>query len=288
MQEDAAHGGPACTPFGSAHGLFDRGTYELRLPSFLQEHASTPHNLHDSGGVRYFGSGSHPDPDLWRANLHLLYLNNPELCKKCSCTGECGCPTYTDLWEQFLEATGQSEASKVDLAEQINEWHSWAEVQHREGRLTAAQVQLCSGPCGRAEVYDRAMVGEVSFTCTRLEESKLAKDSIVLMRHQGELCAGRVTAFLSHLPPGWDDRGQEPDIAVVSWYAWVPDDQPSMEPSLDCPLFGQRLLKNDPTGNMCLVQQLLPCKLAAVPYRYQARNQVAIISRFADFWKDLP
>lgn len=239
--------------------------------------------------MRYFGSGSHPDPHHWRANLHLLYLNNPELCIHCACQGECNCPSYTALWEQFLTATGVAEAQKADLAEQLDDWHEWAAEKARQGALTPAQAELCSGPVGAAEVFDRAIVGEVRFTCNRLEGSKQAKDSIVLMRQHGDLCAGQVTAFLSHAPPGFEgERSAQPDIAHVHWYAWVPEDQPSIEPELGAPLFGKRVLENDPVGNMCLVQQLLPCKLAAVPYRHGARQQVAVISRFADFMDALP
>ena len=289
QEADAAQGGPACTPFGSSFGTFDRATFALRLPSFLEEHESTPVRLLDSGGTRYFGSGSHPDPGYWRAELHLLYIRHPEFCRSCSCSGECGCPTYTDLWELFLLDVEQEEAPTAELAEQMSAWHDWAFDAHEQGRLTQAQVELCSGPVGRAEVYDRATVGETKIACTRLEGSKLAKDSVVLMRHDGELCAGRVQAFISHAPPGCDgDTSEEPDIALVHWYAWVPEDHFSTDPALGCPLFGRKLADNDPTGNMCFVQQFLPCQLATVPYRYESHSQVAIISRFADFVQALP
>ena len=45
-------------------------------------------------------------------------------------------------------------------------------------------------------------VGQVQFVCSRLEGSKKAKESAVLMMHDSELCAGRVRRFLSHTAPG--------------------------------------------------------------------------------------
>ena len=100
----------------------------------------------------------------------------------------------------------------------------------------------------------------------RLEMSKRAKDSVVLLRVGGELSAARLEAFLSHCPPGHDssaqggDRSIEPDLAFVHWYAFVPDDQDPIDTALGCPVFGK---KDFPTGfgNMCLVQQILPASL---------------------------
>ena len=188
--------GPASTPFNVTAQIFDRDTFELKLPGYLRSHESTPITLED-GKQKTFGVGPHPDPKHYRAELHLLYLSHPELCQKCSCEGTCECPTYTDLWEQFLAETGEAEAAKSNLIDQLDEWHSWAVDQSELGLLTVAQVELCYGPVGHARVCGRAWVGDVRFTCTRLEENKIAKDSVVLLNHNDELCAGCVQAFLS-------------------------------------------------------------------------------------------
>ena len=94
---------------------------------------------------------------------------------------------------------------------------------------------------------------------------------------------GRVQAFLSHMAPGGTgEKADDLNIAHVHWYSFVPNDQPSIDPVLGCPVFGKRLVSNDPEGNMCLVEQLLPCKLACLPYQHGARSQVVVLSRFAD------
>ena len=212
--------GPASTPFNATTQASDSSTFELKLPSYLCSHESTPIALED-GKLKTSGVGAHPAPQHHRAKLHFLNLSHPELCQKCSCKGTCDCPTYTDLWERFLAEAGVAEAAKRDIIDQLDEWHSWA---LDPSELTAAQVKLCFGPVGHARAYDRAWIGDVCFTCTRLEESKIGKDSVVLLNHNGELCAGRVKAFLSHSAPG-SASGQEHElnIAHVHWYAFVPD-----------------------------------------------------------------
>ena len=106
----------------------------------------------------------------------------------------------------------------------------------------------------------------------------------MLLMHNGELCAGRVQAFLSHTAPGGTvQKADYLNIAHVHWYSFEPDDQPSIDPVLGCSVFGRRLVTNDPEGNMCTVEQLLPCKLACLPHKYGSRNQVVILGRDADF-----
>ena len=254
--------------------------------------------MEDSRGRERFGIGRHPDPGHWRADLHNLYLSHPELCTHCTCAPPCQCPTYTELWEKFLEETGQEQARKSQMLDQLSAWHDWAQGHADQGRLSPHQVQLCYGPQGAAEVYDRANVGQVQFVCSRLEGSKKAKDSVVLMMHNGELCAGRVSRFLSHTAPGGSGlRDDDLNIAHVHWYQFTPSDQAAMvptlgcaaaiDPALSCPVFGKKLVDNDPEGNMCLVEQLLPCKLAALPYKHGGRFQGVIVSRFANFMDSL-
>ena len=79
--------------------------------------------------------------------------------------------SYTQLWDQFLEETAQLQAGKAGLVEQLGDWHDWAHMQRENDRLSDQQVEHCYGPKGAAEVYDRALVGDVAFTCTRLEEN---------------------------------------------------------------------------------------------------------------------
>ena len=69
---------------------------------------------------------------------------------------------------------------------------------------------------------------------------------------------------------------------------FVPHGQSHMDDALGCPVFSRMLLQDDPEGNMCLLEQLLPCKLAAVPYPNLNRSQVVIVGRFANFMQSLP
>ena len=174
---------------------------------------------------------------------------------------------------------------------QVGEWHDWAFSKHQQGLLTVPQVEVCSGPARGADVFDRVVVGSTSFACTRLEESKKAKDSVVLLRDDGNICARRVQAFLSHTPPGAAGgvgvQDDDINLAYVHWYAFVPDDQPPVDPVLGCPVFGARLVDKDLRGNMCLVEKLLPHKFAALPFQHGGRNQVVIVTQFADFMDSL-
>lgn len=102
--------------------------------------------------------------------------------------------------------------------------------------------------------------------------------------------AGRVQAFLSHSAPGSTstDINDETSIAWVQWYKRVPTDQPSVDPDLGCPVFSRVLNANEPLGNFCLVDRILPCKLACFPYSKHNRAQVVVVSRFASFLDALP
>lgn len=142
-------------------------------------------------------------------------------------------------------------------------------------------------------MFDRAEVGSTSFTCTLLEGSKKAKDSLVIVHEDEELKAGRVQAFMSHAPPGTDSGDQEDEIniAYVHWYRSVPLGQPRIDPVLGCPVFGWGLMSNasgSASSNMCLVQHILPCKVACFPHHHGARRQVVMVSRFASFLGAMP
>ena len=122
---------------------FDRSTFALNLPTYLRRSVRVPLSLQDGGKRVRFGIGPHPDPDDWRADLHLLYLSPPELCTHCTCGHACESPTYTQLWEQFIDDTGQQEAPKVQLLDQLSAWREWAHGQAEQNHLNARQLELC-------------------------------------------------------------------------------------------------------------------------------------------------
>ena len=54
-----------------------------------------------------------------------------------------------------------------------------------------------------------------------------------------------------------------------------------------CLMFSKKL-KDNPSGNMLLVQNILPVRLGALPYQHGHRQQVVIVSRFASFLDKFP
>lgn len=157
--------------------------------------------------------------------------------------------------------------------------------------MAAADVRLCNGPVCSVRVYDRATAGSVTFTGTRLEGSKKAKDSLVMIWDNDEECqAGRVQAFLSHSAPGSSssDINDETSLAWIHWYKRVPANQHAVDPDLQCPVFSRALNANEALGNFCLVDRILLCKLACFPYSKRDRAQIVVVSRFASFLEALP
>ncbi len=291
---DDVHGGKANTPFYHAPHTFDRQTFALKLPSFLQTTEDVPITLYDSQGPQLFGAEMDmPDEHQWQAEFHLFYCNFPNLCRACACLNPatCPCPDYCQLWRDFLAATQQQQPVKRDIPEALGQWHQWAMVQHAAGRLDEHQVSVCSGPVCYARVFDRASINHITFAATRVEGSKKARDSVVLTERDGELWAGRVRAFLSHASPGCDpDPDEEASIAGVCWYAPVSRRHETVLSGLKCPVFKQSSIthyRKEERGQMWPVAKLAPCKLLAVPHK-SGSNHLVILSRFSDFLKLVP
>jgi hypothetical protein len=66
-------------------------------------------------------------------------------------------------------------------------------------------------------MFDCATIGNAALACTRVEKSWFARDSVVLTKSTGKYWAGRVDAFLSHAPPGWEDYhpSEEANVAEM-------------------------------------------------------------------------
>ena len=115
--------------------------------------------------------------------------------------------------------------------------------------------------------------------------------SVVLTKSNGKYWAGRVNAFLSHAPPGWEDchLSEEANVAEVDWFA---DAVPAagisdgLSVCLGCPVF-KRDFKDDRTGNLWPMERLTPCKLASLPHSSYSDNLV-VLSRFASFMHQVP
>ena len=165
---------------------------------------------------------------------------------------------------------------------------SCAGEERRAGRISEHTASVCFGPVLSVTVYDRATVGDVTFTCTRLESNKLARDSVVLIRHNGQLRVGKVTQFLSHAAPGTHAMpDDETNIANVQWYGHASAVlEAQTMASLGCPVVKSTFEENL-SGNMWPVEKLLPCKLAAVVHSSQP-DHLVILSRFASFLQHIP
>lgn len=172
--------------------------------------------------------------------------------------------------------------NKSQMPAALDAWRIWGE----QANCSLQQQELCLGPGRFVHVFDCATIGNATLACTRVEKSKFARDSVVLTKSNGKYWDGRVNAFLSHAPPGWEDchPSEEANVAEVDWYAGaVPTAGISngLSVCLGCPVF-KRDFKDDRTGNPWPIERLTPCKLVAVPHRSHPDNLV-VLSRFASF-----
>ena len=240
------------TAFSHDLQTFDHQTNELILPSFLQTVQGVSIQLADSHGFVPFGFGQHPDPNRWRAELHLYYLQFPELCKACTC-----CSAYDALWKRYLQAEvcgGHHGVTKQRLPGLLDQWYVWGK---RQPQLCQHGIRLCYGPKLSAEVFDRATIQGVPFSTTKTEGMKRSRESVVLMKDNNKYWAGRVCFFLSHTPPGVDvSKESGVYIAHVKWYNHLPQGQ-NMSATLNCPIF-KTSFKDDKGGNMWPVEKLAP------------------------------
>ena len=160
-----------------------------------------------------------------------------------------------------------------------------------ELELSEEAIGRCYRPEYSVEQFDCASIDNITLACMRVEKKKFSRDSIVLTQQDGKYKAGRVRVFLSHAPPGQEDcsRHEMPNIAEVAWFAKaVPTSgcTEGLADSLGCTVF-KRAWEDDPTGNLCLLESLVPCKLASLPHRSHPQNLV-VVSRFASFLKQVP
>lgn len=263
LSDDPSHANAAAAalPFHYLPRTFDRETYELQLPSFMQDSASTPITLFDFYGEVPFGTRRHPDKHGRRAELHLLYCKLPGFCKPCSCQDQstCGCLKYNQLWDNFLQDTARANPTKQQLPDALEAWRIWA---LQQSGLSDDDLALCVGPELSVRQFDRATIGNSTFACMRVEDAKFARDSCVLTKSDGKFWAGCVRAFLSHTPPGYEDCQPhlEADLAEVVWFAEaVPAEgiTDGASDDLQCPVF-KRAWQDDPTGNLSPVDRLAP------------------------------
>ena len=292
------------SPFYHTPHTFNEQTFALELPEYMTATNSTGITLKDGG--QFMNLGGHSckgDKETYQTELHLYYYHFPALCKECQCTSPtCSCPNYAGLFDKFLQDTARLPAhrhSKTQILGLLPSWQRWAEQQQALGQMTAHQAEICRGPHRRVRTYDRALIGTVTLAGSISENSKKARDSVVLTHESSELRAGRVRRFLTHGPPGvGPDADLEGIIADVQWYGKVPDSNAAAKRSskaLDAPIFKSRFV-DDKRGNFWPVDKLAPCSLLAVPHKSGATasgsdnvsNHVVILNRFASFQSKVP
>ncbi|KAL3134392.1 hypothetical protein ABBQ38_006453 [Trebouxia sp. C0009 RCD-2024] len=237
--------------------------------------------LHPEGsaGLQAFGFGQHPDPHQWRAELHLYYVAFPELCGACAC-----CQPYDALWTSFVQTEVSGSITRDRLPELLEQWYAWGKQQP----TSCEQAQrLCYGPKLSVEVFDRATIQGVRFSTTKTEGKKKSRESVVLMKYEGKLWAGRARFFLVHTPPGIHPS---PDsgvlIAHVKWY----NDVSAREQAttvFGCPVFRTSFKAGKGTCNLWPIDKLAPCQLGAV-YHKKRKNRLVILNRFASFLDTVP
>ncbi len=266
------------TVFTRKMPTFDGSTNQLILPTFLQAHQGVSIEMSDSSGFQSFGSLQFPDKHHWQAELHLFYMQFPELCQACTC-----CKQYNELWDRFMQAEVSGTATKQRLPGLLQEWHRWAKQQPD---LCQQAKMLCLGPRRTVEVFDRATIQGVPFSTTKTEGKKMSRESVVLMKDNKKFWAGRVLVFLSHTPPGVGIAADsDAYIAHVHWYNHVPERE-AMSAALGCPVFKTSFM-DDSGGNLWPVEKLAPCRLGAV-YHKTRKDRLVILSRFATFLESVP
>ena len=275
------------TPWYHLPRTFNESTFELDLPSYTKQHESTPIELLDGKEV-YLSSNSQASKDeyKWIAELHLFYIEFPELCKKCTCPDSAVCtvhPSYTQLWRRFRSDLGQPEMpAKQHITGALSAWHVWAQEQED---LDDHQVSLCYGPLHFVRAYDRIIYGSVAIVATNQEGNKLARDSVVMLHNAGQYRAGRVSRFLTHTAPGCEPSLEDDvNIADVRLYDTVAADHQAAAASardLKCPIFS-RVLVDAPRGNLWPIVKLAPAKVWVVPH-HSGRNHVMVLHSFASF-----
>ena len=127
----------------------------------------------------------------------------------------CSCLNYYQLRERFLQDTDRARPTKRQLPDAFNAWRLWA---LQQADLSEDEQSSCYDPVLSVQEFDWAPIDSSTFACMPVEKPKFARDSLVLTKSDGKFWAGRVCAFLTHSPPGWEEcaPSDEADLAEVA------------------------------------------------------------------------
>ena len=282
---------------------FDRATNEMLLPGYIQEGHSEEVVLFD-GEQQWRPIVPTPSrpirkdmQSVW-VELHQFFLRNPELCCNCLCEDDenCGCPTYADLWQQYMQSIRPRPhpLTMQRIGSLLVGWPAWADAHG----CSTHQIQLCHGPGPWyrpvVQRFDRARLGPVKVACSKQEANTKAKNSIVMIQLDGKYHVGRVRRFFDCIPPGGVFNEENPTNTVsvvdVDWYgdanrsvAGAQLDRSGLDKELACPVVRRGHVK-DKLGNFWDCCSLMRVKLGLATHPHANRSSdIIVLSRHAHF-----
>jgi len=168
MTEPTQSFGIRNTPFYHVPHTFNEDTCELQLPEFMQDPEAMPIKLFDFKKTVILSNrrGTKGNRARWLAELFLFYYNFPQLCRAWLCNAPCNIPTFSTLWDSFLQATDTAMLNKHRLPDALRDWHFWGQDQLEAGLLSRQQVEICYGvQCGPTTLYAILIGPEWSQQC---------------------------------------------------------------------------------------------------------------------------
>ena len=144
-------------------------------------------------------------------------------------------------------------------------WRSWASSQpdlsqaEKGWRYGSDEHDFVDG-------FDRADIAGVTFSCARQQQSAKAKGSTVMVRlGPGEWAVGQVRLFMRWLPPWATSQEDALELADVQWFGSKGNNAELCNlPQVT------RAFESDPTGNLCLVEEIVPSQVCLVPHLSKA------------------
>ena len=132
---------------------------------------------------------------------------------------------------------------------------------------------MANGPDLSVHQFRRADIGGLLFTSESLEQNKIAKNSVVMIRTDLQSCGGsefgRVQRFMRVKNPGTNDTS---DLADVAWYD-IPKPPEDFKSAIKCPVICKtsKLAQN---GNYWPLHSIVPTKIILAPHNDQSKWQV--------------
>lgn len=154
-----------------------------------------------------------------------------------------------------------TDTRRQQIESMLPNWWDWAKQCHG---LSTIDKQMCMGPDADepVEAYDRAEVAGVKFTCAPHQKKARAKTCIVMVRAgEGCMAVGQVRVFIKWLPPWAVNPDEALELADVQWYG-----AKGVNAELCNAPQVTREFKSDLKGNLCMVEEIVPCHVCLVPH----------------------